>query len=322
MINKRLSVLLLTLVYFQIKSEKDTEVNIDKEQISVTSVQVKSDSPKKGSVNFTPGNNQKIQLFRDTSWRVYSTYNNRSSIYTILPRLYEDKVTFKEETTSNLNYIFYLLDEIIPAQYNINTGKTTIWSLDPFDAIDLGIQVANNEIVQSCLDLLPLSRASAPKGSSLDWRKKIDIKDKFDITQKLTINTEALMGKINRGRIKKSLAAIGGILSWFGLSNNKLFCDQKLTNENFSVNNTQFNLKALKPLTASLASSILLITQYVETKDINNHVNVYELLINSDKITFNKTQVKSQLKKLERKIRRFKFHKKAGEKLNTLMEKL
>jgi hypothetical protein len=322
MINKRLSVLLLTLVYFQIKAEQDAEVNIDKEQISVTSVQVKSDSPEKGSVNFTPDNNQKIQLFRDTSWRVYSTYNNRSSIYTILPRLYEDKVTFKEETTSNFNYLFHLLADIIPAQYNINTGKTTIWNLDPFDAIDLGIQVANGKIVQSCLDILPVSRASAPKGSSLDWRKKIEIKDKFDITQKLTINTEALMGKINRGRIKKSLAAIGGILSWFGLSNNKLFCDQKLTDGNFSVNDTQFNLKALKPLTASLASSIFLITQYVETNDINNHINVYELLINSDKVTFNKAQVKSQLKKLERKIRRFKFHKKAGERLKTLIEKL
>jgi hypothetical protein len=318
MINKRLSVLLLTLIYFQAKPEQ-TETS---PETQTAPQQTETNSEKKqGSVSLIL-NNEKIPLFRDVSWRPYAAYNHRDSIYSVLPRLYVDKVTFLEESTSNLNYIFHLLGDIIPAQYNINTGKTTVWNLDPFDAIDLGIQVANKGIVEACLDTLPISKASAPKGLSLDWRKKTNVEDKFDITQKLTINTEALMRKINRGRIKKSLAAIGGILSWFGLSNNKLFCDQKLTDDNFSINDTQFNIESLKPITASFASSIFLIAQYVETKDINNHVAVYELLINSDKVTFDKAEVKLSLKKLERKIRRFKFHKKAGEKLNALIEKL
>ena len=315
MIHKRLSVLLLTLIYCQAQPEQETQT------IDIIPNNEAPLEKKDGSVTLDR-TNEKIPLFRDVSWRVYGSYNFRDSIYTVLPRLYEDKVTFKEETTSPLNYVFHLLGDIIPAQYNINTGKTTVWNLDPFDAMDLGIQVANKGIVQTCLDILPISKATASKGYSIDWRTQKNTPHKIDITQKITINTETLMGKINRGRIKKTLAAIGGVFSWFGLSNNKLFCEQKLTDENFSVTDTQFNLEALKPLSVSLASSIFLIAQYVETKDINNHIDVYELLINSDKVTFNKAQVKSSLKKLERKIRRFKLHKNAGEKLKVLIEKL
>lgn len=306
MINKRLGVLLLTLLYCQTKTDQ--------------AVRLSDNKPK---VIHNTSSNEKFHLFREQSWRVYSTFLHDGSIYTCLPRLYEDKVTFLEQSTKGgLNYLFKFFGDIIPPQWNINTGKTTVWNLDPFDAIDLGIQDANPKIVQSCLEILPISKASALSGLSTEWREKVNAEGKFDITQKLTLNMESLTGKINRHRLIKGISFTAGLLSYFGLANNNVLDEKKqLYDDGFATAEFK-SFGTLKPVTVALATLTALISEYTESQHINNHVEVYELLINSDKVFFNKEQVKSQLKKLHNKIRRFKLHKTAGDKLQTLIEKL
>ena len=102
---------------------------------------------------------EKIELFRDVSWRVFSAHYFGNSFYTCLPKAYEDKVTILEERATSKNsilkknYIFQFLGGLIPIKWNINYNQTTVWNLDPFDALTLGVQAANPEIIQAALEI-------------------------------------------------------------------------------------------------------------------------------------------------------------------------
>jgi len=289
-----------------------------------------------------PKSIKKIPLFRDTSWRVYSTFYSETSIYTCLPRLYKDKVTFLEEQVTGNNYFVKLFGGIIPPTWNINTGRTTVWNLDPFDSLDLAMQAANPDIVKSVLEILPISRASAPEGYSTDWRDKTFKTGKFDITQKLTLAFESLNSRINKYRATKGLSMAAGILSYLGLTKNTLFSDKgrQLGQEGFvfpeafsvqsdsqevsssSTNAQEADHTTLKSIAISLTGASILISQHLENQYIQNHVKMYELLLNSDQITYNKDLLRTQLQKLNKKIRRFGFHKKCGARLQVLIEKI
>lgn len=324
MVNKRVSFLVIALFYCQAK-----QLPID--------IAAKY---KAHQVEHDVNSSKKIKLFRDVSWRVYGTYCFKSSKYRCLPRLYEDKVTFLQEELSGDNIIFSLFKDLIPVNWNVNTGKTTVWNLDPFDSLDLGVQVANIDIVKTALEILPISRASAPNGLSTDWRK-IDpaTAGKIDITQKLTISMESMSSKINKYRALKGVAFAGALLSYFGLTNNVLFQGQKIFEAGFvsqdlnaAKDATQTENSKDKPeknyfacsriISTALAVSSGLIAQYMQNKYINKHLAVYELIINSDKVIFDRPLIKGHLQGLYTKVRRLGLHKKAGERLQTLIAKI
>jgi len=329
---------------------------------------------------------EKIELFRDVSWRVYSAHYYGNSFYTCLPKAYEDKVTILEERVTGKNsifkknYIFLFLGGLIPIKWNINYNQTTIWNFDPFDALTLGVQAANPEIIQAALDTLPISRAAAPSGFSIEFRnKKIKYgKDKFDVTQLLTLTFESLDSKINRFRIIKAIAVPGAILSWFGFTTNTFhkqpICSEgleinekigsngiiqliiqqlqssKKSNDRASGKSLEANtterssddtpnsdsgdtkskkepldksicISQLKYLTLAASLTTTFIAQKLEQAFIQNHIKIFDLLINSKKVTYNKDQVKILLNRLYKKIRFFGLHKKEGEKLQALIER-
>ena len=271
-------------------------------------------------------------LIRDVSWSG-CTYFEPNSFYVLIDPIYKDKISLLEEQWGETNFLFSWLGSYIPRSWNINVGKnTTIWSYDALDALYVGIQGASPDITQACVDLLPISKAVVPSGKTTDYRiKEIVVDGKFDLTQFVTLNYECMSAKINKLRVSKALCfATAGAIA---LGAAKPTFISKLLPSGISLEAGQLvNLLSRKNLTNWMTQKSYLLTAFplvaaagahhIENVFINGFVTNFEIIMNSEKVIFNKDEAREQLTTLVKKVKRFGCNNKYAERLKTLIQKL
>lgn len=276
-------------------------------------------------------NGKKASLIRDISWTGY-IYYEPGSFYILLDQMYEDKITLLEEQWGETNFIFSWLGSFIPRSWNINVGKnTTVWNYDALDALYVGIQGANAAITQASINLLPITKATIPSGKTTDYRlKEVVINGRLDLSQFMELNYKCMAAKINKSRVNKAicLATAGAI----ALSTTKPTFVSKLLSEGLSLDDKKVTSFLSNHLpTWATEKSYLLTTlplvaaagiQRLENIYIDGYVKNFEILMNSEKVIFDKQQAQKMLTKLIKKLKRFGFGKNSAHRLGILLQNL
>jgi len=257
---------------------------------------------------------------RDISWRPHVLYNS-SSRYALFPSIelgghaYKEKIALIEERRKGNNYLFKLFNNIVPSEWNPNVTYTSIWTYDPFDALVIGIETAQADIVQASLAMLPISRAISKTGNTTNLRNQpIVVNDKFDIRSQLEQCYKAMNSTINKLRVIKWLGAAASILALGGQAKNSL--SKNLLPDAAIL----FDISKSKYATFALSAASFVTTDYVQRKYIRGFVDVLKTLMNSDKVTFDKKQAKEHLIQLKNKLSF--FSKASREELATIIEAL
>ncbi|HBR70561.1 TPA: hypothetical protein DIC20_03410 [Candidatus Dependentiae bacterium] len=303
-----------------------TALNAEKTSLSATDL-----NTEKVSLSSTALNATKAPLIRDVSWTGY-IYYEPGSFYVLLDPIYEDKISLLEEQWGETNFIFSWLGSFIPRSWNINVGKnTTVWNYDALDALYVGIQGANTEITQASINLLPITKAIVPSGKTTDYRlKEIVVNGKLDLSQFMELNYKCMAAKINKSRVNKAICfATAGAIA---LGTTKPTFISKLLSEGTSLDAKKITdlLSKHLPTWATEKSYLLTAlpliaaagTQRLENIYINGYVKNFEILMNSEKVVFDKQKAQKMLSKLIKKLKRFGFGKNYAHRLGILLQNL
>jgi len=265
------------------------------------------------------------EAYRDSSWPTGTQLCSDSFFTLVNEQAFADKITLLEEKlTSDSNFFFGFFSSIIPIKWNPGLKSASVWNYDALDALYIGINNGYSNIVQAALNMLPTSKALIDNGRTTDFRdKNIVIDGKVKIDQYIALNTRALETKLNRYRVNKVFMLPIAAATYLGAAKASFIAKTLLPNqiEPASEILKSFEGKTKYALTALPVISGLLM-HYLQNLKTEEHVKSFEILLKSDKVTFDKETTKSSLRKLQRKLTSFGFGKKFANRLRALEEQL
>jgi hypothetical protein len=272
-----------------------------------------------------------VTTIRDTSWPSSIVYSPMS-YYELVPQFYRDKISVREVTLGKLDYFFSLFCSAIPRQWHPASDKCTLWHLDLFDAMTIGVQDANVAIVQACLAQIPYSKSILSSGKSTDFisNQAVTINGKFKIDQFIDITCDSMATRINKARVTKWLAtgtiAASGVCAYKGVSClgiigktfNATLEDTVKPGEYDGAKGTPW-LSYVVMGTGAVATVLAHRLQHIY---VDGYIKVLDLLVSAEGVTFDRKVAYEKIKALKEKVQWFGLSSTDGDRLQAVLNKL
>lgn len=319
---------------------KSNEVTLESEVATQTIVQ----DSKGGEIKI-------VTTIRDTSWPSLIVYDP-DSFYELLPQLYRDKISIREAKLRMPDYPFYLFVSVVPRQWQPTAHVVTVWHLDLFDAMTIGVQDANPAIVQAALGQIPYTKSVLASGKTTDFMsaQPFTVDGKFKIDQMIDLACDSMTTKVNKLRITKwlssayatSLVAPGiqnitrlltitpvarvveyGCAKLFSKSLGDLQLPVKSADVAQAAGTSIDNVETLVTRLAGSAAVVAVVLAHrLEHLYIGGYIKVLDLLVGAEGVTFDHDVVYKKIAQLKQKLQWFGLSNKSTDQLQAILNKL